>query len=200
MTITQLMENSLRTTAEILRALAEKERQAWVASDFMSGDNGHKLKRHAENILISLGVMPKRIKVYQALARTFAAWQHCQSSKVSNRFATQHEQTIINLIRETSPSGSGIDSGVDFDFNESKNDNLVISFDYHHMNGDGFYCGWTSQTLTIKPSLQSGFELCCTVNGKPDDEDCGEDSALDYFYDIFGEWLNSEINPKDFDL
>jgi hypothetical protein len=200
MTITQLMENSLRTTAEILRALADKEKQSWVDSGFMAGDNGHKLKRHAENILISLGVMPKRIKVYQALARTFAAWEHCQNHESSNRFATQHEQTIIGLIRETSPSGSGIDSGVSFDFDESKNDRLVIRFDYHHMNGDGFYCGWTNQTLTIKPSLQSGFELCCTINGKPDDEGYSEDSALDYFYAIFDEWLNGEINPKDFGL
>jgi hypothetical protein len=177
MTITQLMENSLRATAEILRALAEKERQAWVASDFMFGDNGHKLKRHAENILISLGVMPKRIKVYQALARTFAAWQHCQNHESSNRFATQHEQTINRIIHETFL----LDNKASLDFVNSENEKLLIKFED---------CG-TDYVLTVTPSLQSGFD------GKLNAEDTQEN---DHVYDAFGRWLNSEINPKDFDL
>ena len=177
MTITQQIENSLRTTAEILINLAKKEKQAWIDSDFMVGDNGQKLKNYAEDILISLGLMPKRIKVYQALAQTFAAWLHCQNNKGSNRFALQHEQTINRIIHETFL----LDNKASFDFVNSENEKLLIEFED---------CG-SDYVLTVTPSLQSGFD------GRLNAEDSQENDRL---YDGFGDWLNSEINPKDFDL
>ena len=38
-------------------------------------------------------------------------------------------------------------------------DKLVFYTSFHHMNDNGFYDGWTEHTVTVRPSLQFGFNM-----------------------------------------
>lgn len=69
---------------------------------------------------------------------------------------------IDELIREHLPHGSGIDSGVEFDFNASKPDNLVFTFGFHHMDENGYYDGWTDHTCVVRPTLADGPDIKIT--------------------------------------
>lgn len=70
----------------------------------------------------------------------------------------KHEYALESLMRHM-PSGSGIDSGTKLLLEDSSKDKLVFRVDYHHMDQNGFYCGWSSRLITITPSLISDYNM-----------------------------------------
>ena len=94
-------------------------------------------------------------KLYVRLARLVGAYKRCTSS--GNDWAEKHEATILKLVKEHLPSGSGFDSGTDLDLAASTEDKLVFHTHFHHMNDGGMYDGWTDHTVTVRPSLAYGF-------------------------------------------
>lgn len=69
---------------------------------------------------------------------------------------------------ERLPSGSGIDSGVKFEIDKSAPEKLVFSVPFHHMDENGYYDGWTTYKMTVKPSFWSGFDIKITGRDKND--------------------------------
>ena len=61
------------------------------------------------------------------------------------------------------PSGSGIDCGTELDEERSNEKRLVFTCEYHHMNEDGMYDGWTSHTITVRPAFD-GLDI--TIGGR----------------------------------
>lgn len=61
----------------------------------------------------------------------------------------------VQQLESFLPHGSGIDSGTKIDLDKSKPDKIVLKFDFHHMDENGFYDGWsTDWTATITPTFQ----------------------------------------------
>jgi hypothetical protein len=104
------------------------------------------------------GTKMERDKLYRLLAQTVDAYHTCVK-RDNIEWRDRHEETIGTLTEEFMPSGSGIDNGTTFDFDKSNGEKLVFSFDYHHMNENGMYDGWTNHVLTVRPSLVFGFTL-----------------------------------------
>lgn len=90
----------------------------------------------------------------------------------------------IKDLMDRLPHGSGIDGAVTLDMNASHADKLVIHFSYHHMNGNGFYCGWTEHTLTVKPSF-NGLNL--RISGS------NRNSVKDDLYEVFDHAMHEDV-------
>lgn len=117
-------------------------------------------------------------KRYQVIATALAARNDCGASPEGEAHPWYAKWTAV-IEKETAelPSGSGIDSGVKFDFDASTPEKLVFDFGYHHMNDGGYYDGWTNHSLIVTPSLQFGFSLRITGKDRND--------TKDYLHEIF---------------
>jgi hypothetical protein len=110
-------------------------------------------------------------------------------------------QIRLEKILELLPSGSGIDSGIQFDEDKSNPNKLIFKFSFHHMSSDGYYDGWTEHKLIIKPEFGS-FDL--NITGK--DRNMIKDYLYDMFYNLFEvtdnktaqEYLNSILDWKEY--
>jgi hypothetical protein len=112
-------------------------------------------------------------------ARNLAGFIQCKEG-----YKEPHE-TAIDEFLELLPSGSGIDSGVQFDWNSTP-EKLVFNFSYHHMNEVGYYEGWTEHKLIITPCLQHGYKLKITGRDR--------NGIIDYLYDTFSEVFFFDIS------
>jgi hypothetical protein len=128
------------------------------------------------------------MKTYQRIAQIFNAWEYCQNNGLG-LVIPSHEKEL-NQVVKTAPSGSGIDNGTNFSFDESEENKLVFTFDYHHMNDDGYYIGWSSYKVVVTPSLAFGFELDITNS---ENEAIIDEADFDYFHEVYHSWLDSEI-------
>jgi hypothetical protein len=90
----------------------------------------------------------------------------------------------IKEIMQSSPHGSGFDSGTYIDLGASKG-TLVFNTSFHHMNEAGYYDLWTGHKVIIKPSLEYDFAI--TVTGSDRNQIKG------YISDVFSTWLEEEI-------
>src|SRR5437016_5349407 len=88
--------------------------------------------------------------VAQALATTCGALKRCrQTPATHDDWIDRHLQTINNIKKQFLPSGSGIDNGTLVDTERSADERLALTLEYHHMNADGYYDGWTEHTVTV---------------------------------------------------
>lgn len=74
----------------------------------------------------------------------------------------RHSETILQIVENCLPSGSGIDCGTKIDLDASTPDKLVFDVQYHHMNDGGYYDGWTQHQVIVTPSLGFDFNLRIT--------------------------------------
>lgn len=102
--------------------------------------------------------------------------------------AKNARENIESLCRDFMPRGSGFDSGTQFDFDKSKSNRLVFNTEFHHMNSNGYYDGWTSHNVTIKPDLVFGFTIA--ISGRDRNE------IKDYIADAFHHALSSELEAQ----
>lgn len=127
--------------------------------------------------------------VYQQLAISFSALLHCQKNYcVRSDVEANHAEVINRICKLYLPSGSGFDSGTEFNYEESTEDCLVLCTSFHHMDEHGYYDGWTHHVIKVTPSLAYGFNL----------EIEGEDrnDIHDYISDVLH---NSLAGEGDFD-
>ena len=101
-------------------------------------------------------------KLYQELAQLVDAYHRCEDS--GNMWQVKHRDNIEALAKNLLPHGSGYDSGTTVNIMKSRRDRLVLHTSFHHMNENGFYCGWTEHDVIVTPSLLFGFELL--IKGK----------------------------------
>lgn len=123
-------------------------------------------------------------KLFQHIARKLEAMESCRKTGNTEWF-DNHEESIESLIDGYMPSGSGIDNGVSFDFDESMPNKLVFTFEYHHMNEGGYYDGWTEHKCIVTPSLSFGIDIKITGRDR--------NNVKDYLYDVFEQALNTLV-------
>ena len=123
-------------------------------------------------------------KVYRILASSCDARLRCgKTLETHQEWFEVHQQTIVLIVRDFLPHGSGIDNGVSFDFNKSTGEKLVLHTAFHHMDENGFYDGWTEHTVTVRPSLRFGIDI--TISGPNRNE------IKDYLADCFSSDLTA---------
>jgi len=100
------------------------------------------------------------------IARSFNAYQTCK--RTDNDWADRHEEDIEQIVKDIFPSGSGFDSGTKFNFEASKDNRLVFTTSFPHMDENGGYDGWTDHEVIVTPSLALDFDI--RVTGKNQNE------------------------------
>lgn len=133
--------------------------------------------------------------VARSLAVLVQAIQNCRktSDKMSHNpyWLNRHQARLDLILKEHMPHGSGIDNGVKLDIERSSAEKLVFTVDYHHMNEDGYYDGWTHHVITVRSSLAYGLEL--KISG-PD-----RNGIKDYLHETFFEALSFQYNRDKID-
>ena len=122
-------------------------------------------------------------KIYQSIARKIQSIANCEKSG-NTVWEKNHIISVIDLMRKTSPSGSGIDSGTQIELTECTENKLVFLCQYHHMNENGFYDGWTTHKIIVTPDLASGFNIRITGRDR--------NQIKEYLYEVYSNWLNEE--------
>lgn len=105
-----------------------------------------------------------QIPLYQAIARKIEAMRNCNASGNGEWF-TRHHDAIDNLVRDHLPSGSGFDTGTQFDacdHVDNRRDRLIFTTAFHHMDESGGYVGSSHHSVIVTPSLSRGFDLRVT--------------------------------------
>src|SRR5271168_1155261 len=69
------------------------------------------------------------------------------------------EYALESIMKNHMPSGSGVDAGTKLLLEESTGEKLVFEVAYHHINSNGFYCGWTTRNITVTYSMRTGLKL-----------------------------------------
>lgn len=117
------------------------------------------------------------MKVYQALAQA----THGQFNETWAAIMMEK----IEIIMQGAPSGSGIDAGTQIISEKCSREKLVFSADYHHMNENGFYDGWTEHQVIVSHDL---IGLNLKITGK------NRDDIKEYLTEVYHCWLTKEVD------
>jgi len=104
----------------------------------------------------------------------------------------EHENTIEELLENYMPAGSGFDSCWHLDLDKSAANKLILYSDFHRMNEQGYYDGWFTIKVTVKPSLPFGIDAAvafCEGSRQRDRE-----MYRDYFEDLIIDALSQELS------
>ena len=104
-------------------------------------------------------------------------WEHAPSA-----------EALGYIMANFLPSGSGIDSGCVIDPDKQKANRVVISCQFHHMNENGYYDGWTSHDITVTPAF--GHRPDIRVTGRD------RNGIKEYLADIFANALDRQIEKR----
>jgi len=124
-------------------------------------------------------------KVYRTLAGLMAARANCKRSG-NREWYDRHSTLLACLVANHLPRGSGIDAGTTLDVDRSTPERLVFVTSFHHMNGSGFYDGWTEHEVIVTPSLHHEIRLRITGRDRND--------IKDYLHEIFSAALCTELD------
>ena len=119
--------------------------------------------------------------IIETIAGTTQAYKNCIHTNNID-WAEKHENTLLFIEKNYLPHGSGIDCGCKIDIEKSNNNKVIINFSFHHMNPNGFYCGWSDYKAIIKPSFY-GIDL--RITGK------NTNYIKDYLYSLFYDCLTA---------
>jgi len=130
------------------------------------------------------------VPLWQAIGETVEQWRKAEAEadsgimRASNRAAYLADR-LDDMAREFLPSGSGFDSGTQFDRDGSRASLVRFVTAFHHMNESGMYDGWTQHAVTLRASL----------SGVPDMRVTGRDrnGIREYIGDAFAEALRLPV-------
>ena len=118
--------------------------------------------------------------IIQQIAAIVAAKKRCQYN--GNDYAKIHDATLRD-IESNLPSGSGIDCGTKICDNDCLDEKVVLSCEFHHMNEDGYYDGWTFHEIIVTPSF-SGINIRFTGINR--------NNIKEYLHEVYSQALTQE--------
>ena len=125
------------------------------------------------------------MKLYQRIAELLTARANCEASG-NAEWHRRHTECLLSLVKKYMPSGSGLNSGTQIDLSLSKPNKIDFDTSFHHMDGNGFYDGWTDHSVTVTPDFVSQINLRITGRNRND--------IKDYLHDVFLTALTREID------
>lgn len=117
-----------------------------------------------------------------AIARTVQALQSCEESK-NMEWITKHSEKL-DLLDTYLPHGSGIDTYCKVDREKSNFEKVYILCEFHHLNENGYYEGYTDHKIIVTPNFDG---IALNISGK------NKNQIKDYLYDLFSYELQKEI-------
>lgn len=123
------------------------------------------------------------LPAYRMLAQSLQAYRNC-IERSDEEWEVRHRDNIEQIVKNTAPSGSGIDNGTSCDVDDCTDNKLVFSFSFHHMNDYGYYTKWTEHKAIAKPCFD-GIDLKITGQNKSD--------IKEYLHEVYYSWLTSDI-------
>lgn len=120
----------------------------------------------------------------QKMANLLAAIANCDKSG-NWEWCEKHNDTLLRIVRDALPSGSGFDSGVALD-ESSTPENLVFTTFFHHMDEYGGYCGWSEHRVSVRASLVHGIDV--RVSGR------NVRGIKEYIAEVFHAALSAEFS------
>jgi hypothetical protein len=111
--------------------------------------------------------------------------QAFQNPSISIEWKDRHEESI-NEICSVLPHGSGIDGKCEISLELCKKDRIVFYVEFHHMDENGYYAGWTEHNIILTPSFIFGFEMRITGRNNND--------IKEYLHQIFSEVFSLNTN------
>jgi hypothetical protein len=130
-----------------------------------------------------------RYMLVQVIASIVEARRNCIKSG-NQEWQVKHEETLKRVQNEL-PQGSGIDCGTRIDLDASTADKVVLVADFHHMDQNGSYDGWTEHTITVRPSFINQVEI--TISGR------NRNDIKTYLGEVFHQVLTHTIDQAMFD-
>lgn len=106
-------------------------------------------------------------KLINVIASLSVARSNCENSGMGEWMRT-HAARLDQLAREFLPSGSGFDNGTTIVPDKCDAGRLVFRTAFHHMDENGFYCGWTHHVVTARPSLIGGYTVSVSGSNRND--------------------------------
>lgn len=119
--------------------------------------------------------------LYSEIASAVDAQKRCKAN--DNAFADKWDD-LLDRLEKLLPSGSGFDSGTKIDRDATHAEKIVLSTSFHHMDDNGYYCGWTEHVVTVTPSFR-GFNL--RVSGR------NRNDIKEYIGETFHHTLNEDV-------
>lgn len=126
------------------------------------------------------------MKLYQKISSLISSRNNCLKNN-NNEWYEKYTEKIEEITNKYFPSGSGFNGFYSFNLENSTPERLVFLCEYQHMNENGYYDGWSTLKVVIKPSLQFGFTFKLTGIQRKYSIDS------DYFEDIINEFLDKEV-------
>lgn len=99
-------------------------------------------------------------ELYKELASTLYAYQQCKKG-LNTLWEEKHKKRIIELIDKL-PHGAGIDGKYCFNWEADPDRYIEFTCEYHFMNENGYYDGWTSFAVRVYPHLFLDVRLVIT--------------------------------------
>ncbi|WKV22115.1 hypothetical protein Phage2-1_00115 [Achromobacter phage 2-1] len=133
-------------------------------------------------------LLSQKRPLYQVMAMRLIAYNNRLAGSNGNpndEWLNKHAERMKGLTKELAPSGSGFNSGTQFQLHDSRPDRLVFVTNFQHMSDHGYYEGWTEHQVIVKPSLAHGFEL--KVHGP------NRNDIKSYIAEMFDSFLMVEV-------
>lgn len=141
-----------------------------------------------------------REPLYRMLASSIDARKRCLAHPVDapdaahwRQCAESHEAAAEAMLYEL-PHGSGLDGDWAIDWARCNDNRIVLTIDFHNMNSNGYYCGWSTLTVTVKSSLLFGLEVRVVGAGR------GNSDLADSLADSLCDAFETEHERKEFML
>jgi hypothetical protein len=122
------------------------------------------------------------MKVYQQISSLLNAIANCQKSG-NSEWSVKHS-CELDTIERNLPRGSGIDCGTKIS-RDSTSRKIVLVADFHHMDDNGYYDGWTNHKIIVTPSFD-GIDIRVTGQNRND--------IKDYLADVYHYALNESMD------
>lgn len=119
------------------------------------------------------------------IASRLAAIENCRQSG-NAEWEARHAEYVAALVREHMPSGGGFDCGTKLDMDASRPECLRFTTQFHHMDENGCYDGWTSHAIIVRPSLVYGLDI--RVMGRD------RNGIKEYIAECFDSALRGEVS------
>lgn len=98
--------------------------------------------------------------------------------------------SILGQCEDLLPHGSGLDGNVAIEIEKSSERKIVVGFEFHHINKNGFYCGWTSGKVVFRPEFD-GFSTKIFGDG-----DKKSAQIRDYMHDVFSYAMGTMVDME----
>jgi hypothetical protein len=125
--------------------------------------------------------MPK--KIYSRLAGLADAIRSCIVAE-NWQWVGRHRAVVNEIMEYTFPHGSGFDGITSFDTDASSAKKLVFATEFHHMDANGYYAGWTRHKVIVTPTFV--FDIDIRVTGE------NRNNIREHIAETFATWLRSE--------